>query len=1157
MSRSDIPSIINDVFAGAVIDDAWWEVLKPEAQHGAPRVCLAAACVTAATDTASQEDWRWAWEVLQREWSGEERVFAIYSQGLALYWGRGVPENREQGLLRVEEAAKLGFAAAQAWLGEIFISCINRVDADHLKAGYWLDKALINPCMHSTRKVGVLINKATIALQIENWNEAADWCSRIIDPSSGATAHERAAALKARGVIHGKLGRLKQELADYDSAIAMDGCPLEEKAECLCIRGITHRDQGNLEAAVQDFSLVIEMAGASSALRAKASYNKALIHMGRGDFVSALADFSFIIALPNSPPEFFANAAYNRGLIYQNQDQSDAALRDYTTVIEMEKPQEDERAMALVNRGNLYRDNGFGKEAQADFTSVIEMANAPADPKARALFNRGNGYRLEEQLDEAVGDYTAVLQIADAPPEPKVWSFWGRGDVRRKLGRMSEAVRDFSAAIEMRDAPAGLIARCLVERGNHFARINKHRKARADWIACMGLPCAAKDKAEAISHLRQCGIIPKQTTTLAPVNRALVEGLTGNPFAAIRLLDEIITGSDESAPDSLQAREHRGYLWHLLGNDAAANEDGKYLLASPAATADQKEAAKGWLSHDSCYRDRLKRVVEAVGADMDGLREGVRAIGPIYNQYTAGGLVIPGSRSPARGLPSPAFASCDGVWVDPDGTLKIVGAPARSSQDAFVWDEDVEVALILAFLEVPAMQRQPSFSLEAPPDHPELKKTELINYCEFTPKWLGSTGFGQTLFYCDYIFKLNSGLLPPSRDDPTLFAPEGCLHPLARLPDWVMELRWDHNDPGIAENWGRWCWKLRGLKLKRRPVRKSFWSRSNGEMFQIQGAEMYVDTSLIRGNGTDQEDRSILPNDLRTFVAKQGRVITDRYDDLCELFPAFSRLRELLKLYAALDEMRRAGVRLSPSQEKQLRQSHERYLPRPMKSLFVPRIPRACGCCYGGISCGCDDSQVSTGGSFAVPDDRHVSSGSSNGYAQIQREVSVSDVGREVVTHQMVIEPNAPYARAEDNTEGQRADARARAEFRASHDLSDQESRYSAFHVFASAFGVDPADKDNLVAGGSALNTAFYKTMEKDVKDYVERTGCALHATAEVTMDDQRGFFRKVELTFTDAEGNTPPELAKYVAGSNLVIANFPDHSTKESRAFLKSNRGK
>ena len=765
--------------------------------------------------------------------------------------------------------------------------------------------------------------------------------------------------------------------------------------------------------------------------------------------------------------------------------------------------------------------------------------------------------------EEAVQWYSRVIDCLHVLMEQSAMALVNRGVIHGQMGNLENEVADYTAVIGMRGVPLELRATASRLRGNYLASISRLSGGRlsgaiGEWLACLWHPCAAKEKSEVIAMLRQRNGLPTKTDGPAfAASRILIEALTGDPFAAIRSLDEIIQNARDADALLLAAREHRGYLWHLLGHDEAARADALVLLAAPNARGNQKEAAREWLQSASGHHQRLKAAAEAVGAGLSGLREGVRAMGPIYNQHTVGGIVIPGSRLPALPLPRPAFATCDAVWVDENGTLQMTGKAAVSSQDAFVWDDDVEVALILAFLEVPRMNEQPSFSLESPPYHPELGRIGLINFCEFTPDWLSSTAFGQTLFYCDYIFKLANGLLPPSLEDPTLFAPVGCLHPLVRLPDWLLDLRWCHNDPGISETWGRWCWKLRSLRLERRPVTGGLGGRNQGELFEIRQAEMYVETSLIRRHGFPDEDRKFMPDDERTFVGKQGAVMTRRYDGLCELFPAFSRLRELMKLYAALDAMRKEGVRLNPQQERRLRQARERYRPREMKTLFVPRFPHGSGFCYGGVTYGCADSRVERGSATGVPEGKMRSSGGSRGYAEIERETSVSNHGREVVRHTMTIEPGARYARDSDNKQGQREDAHTRAAFRREHELGEQEGRSSAFHVFASAFGADPTDKDNLVAGGATLNVAFYKQMENEVKAYVERTGQPLHATAEVTMADKRGFFRNLQFSFTDAEGHTPPELAKYTDGSNLTIANFPDHSTKESREFLRSTRGK
>ncbi len=415
----------------------------------------------------------------------------------------------------------------------------------------------------------------------------------------------------------------------------------------------------------------------------------------------------------------------------------------------------------------------------------------------------------------------------------------------------------------------------------------------------------------------------------------------------------------------------------------------------------------------------------------------------------------------------------------------------------------------------------------------------------------GATGFGQTLFHCDYTFKLATGQLPPSLNDAALSAPLGCLHPMARLPDWLMDLRWCSNDPGIHAEWGRSCWKLRRHELEQRKVHRGLFRRSVGEVFEIKKAEIYVETSLIRGHGTDEEDRKFHPDDERTFVGKQGAVLTRRYDGLCALFPAFTRMRELMKLYAALEAMREQGVQLNPAQKARLEKAKGLCAPRDPRTLYVPRFPKLGGTTFGGVTLGSQDRHVSVGRESALQEDRHVSGDSSRGYAEIQRTVTRENE-REVVHSRSEVTPDRSYARAADNKAGQKEDAAARRAFGNEQNLG---KGAVAFHVHALGDGANPTDKGNLVGGGASLNTGFYARMESAVQKYVDTTGQSVTKEVTTTMADDRGFFRSIKLDLTLPDGTTPPELKKYTEGSNLVIVNFPDHSTPESRAFIKKTR--
>ncbi|MBF8186122.1 tetratricopeptide repeat protein [Nonomuraea sp. K274] len=227
----------------------------------------------------------------------------------------------------------------------------------------------------------------------------------------------RMVLLANRAQLLAALGRTKEALEDYASAIAMDPAVPDHYLE----RGNLLFKLGSYEEALADFERAI-LAGPPMP---EAYYNRAELRTVRGDLDGALADLGLVIELDPGYVDAYINRA---GLLA-------AAGRD-------EEARADVSAGLALAPGNAYLltvlgqlETAAGRLAEARAALDLAVDRAPA--LASAWGNRGVLRYAAGDPEGAVEDLTRAIVLQ---PEPDLYA--NRAVALRALGRATEAEAD-------------------------------------------------------------------------------------------------------------------------------------------------------------------------------------------------------------------------------------------------------------------------------------------------------------------------------------------------------------------------------------------------------------------------------------------------------------------------------------------------------------------------------------------------------------------------------------------------------------------------------------------------------------------------------------------------------------------------------------------
>ncbi len=220
-----------------------------------------------------------------------------------------------------------------------------------------------------------------------------DWVGflTLLTQDAGLSGDRRAAAVQARGIVHGQADRYELALADFDRALELR----PDYEDALGGRGVTFRLMERYEDALADFTRVIDLD--PNVARAFAHRGKTYRLMER--YEDALADLTRAIDLdPN-----YAWAIADRGLTYRSMKRYEDALADLTRAIDLDP----NSAWAIAGRGETYRLMKRYEDALADFTRAIDL-----DPNyAWAIIHRGGTYWRMGRYEEALADLTRAVEL--------------------------------------------------------------------------------------------------------------------------------------------------------------------------------------------------------------------------------------------------------------------------------------------------------------------------------------------------------------------------------------------------------------------------------------------------------------------------------------------------------------------------------------------------------------------------------------------------------------------------------------------------------------------------------------------------------------------------------------------------------------------------
>jgi len=222
-----------------------------------------------------------------------------------------------------------------------------------------------------------------------------------------------------RANAKGKLGRHKEAIADYDTAIELD----PKYASAYCNRGIARGKLGRHKEAIADYDTAIGL-----------------------------------------DPKY-ASAYYGRAFAERALNRIGEAIADYDKAIELDP----KYASAYYNRADAKGELGRHREAIADYDTAIGL-----DPKyASAYYNRAIAKGALNRIGEAIADYDKAVEL-----DPKDASaYYNRAIAKGALDRIGEAIADYDKAVELDPNFASTYHARAIDRCMDFYNLTEDRTA--------------------------------------------------------------------------------------------------------------------------------------------------------------------------------------------------------------------------------------------------------------------------------------------------------------------------------------------------------------------------------------------------------------------------------------------------------------------------------------------------------------------------------------------------------------------------------------------------------------------------------------------------------------------------------------------------------
>jgi hypothetical protein len=339
------------------------------------------------------------------------------------------------------------------------------------------------------------------------------------------------------------------------------------------------------------------------------------------------------------------------------------------------------------------------------------------------------------------------------------------------------------------------------------------------------------------------------------------------------------------------------------------------------------------------WKSAVRHELELLSTTETDLDRWVSDIGPRYNELDSDGIPIPGALVAAPN--SGGLGSVEGITRTGNG-IAVIGRQASGNEKPLIFDSDVRVALILAFLEKTPIE--PHFSLDSFLDKKEGDEiSSILQERVFNPEWLGSTDFGRTLAYSDYLLQQVIGASDICLQSVTTYASAisrgGRAGPDKQSPAfrYLNKMRAaDVPDPAGVEG-GRFCIKLRELSVR---------ILDRDDTIALSGGGGYIESSYYFPGADGALNSSYRRDDETTANGKRSANFSKSWGVLCGVFPVFARVESLLVLFKLFKFARERGWKLPDATMKLLREERLK-LSVPPKS-YVPFPYHQSGCrCHG------------------------------------------------------------------------------------------------------------------------------------------------------------------------------------------------------------------
>ncbi len=410
----------------------------------------------------------------------------------------------------------------------------------------------------------------------------------------------------------------------------------------------------------------------------------------------------------------------------------------------------------------------------------------------------------------------------------------------------------------------------------------------------------------------------------------------------------------------------------LVTNEHLAQQLGKYYRVSDVATLLEKCKNEPQLitKDDSLKIERILefyRLIEhPTTADWDAcwvlakakvqhnqtyidIKESVKDTGPRYNALYQEGWIQPGKPEEIS-YEKTGLVAVSNVAIN-NGEAVITGTVSNDPRITMVYPEDVDIALIFAFVENPRGPVRPAFSLESSmfkesfdPREDRFQRKEFFNV-----EWLAATDFGKTFYWTDYVMKEMGSNEYISLIDGLKRMPYDPEKHLSLLPEVLttFERKGFHGISAADITGGRLMLTLGSVELS-----------AIGPSVTIANPKMFIESSEISLSSNGVENRDVRPNDPSTSVGATAQYFTDKYDEIAITMPVFERLKQLLALCRACEKLRMDGYTLGNQQMRELRQKREYFVQQTQKKFgnklqLVPRRVNQRGIiCDGGVGLG-------------------------------------------------------------------------------------------------------------------------------------------------------------------------------------------------------------